>query len=328
MDLNQALEQASKVFIPEFLYASGLDAMQAERQQNESALHVLREAWFTNTGEAAPFDFKLARTLADRNRALCDEIGAIRLQNSHSSNLARSLRDEEIFQGVAALQGRKLKDIMRDTGGDKNQLALAYTSAQVYATVAGVDIETTATDPDRGYIVNIGWELMVLDKDAKPQYPHAEYCSIPERYKETGVPLSDIHHIQWSDIEGKLPFRENKGLQAELLTILTSCPFMAHNAAFEDSWFMLHLDGYAEARRQNKITIIDSKDICKCLDLEVAGMHHEDGPTKLENWARRRGVLSQDEDEKHLGLEDVDLMLKTVLAEFDLKGLLGTEART
>ncbi|MBR2834931.1 MAG: 3'-5' exonuclease [Coriobacteriales bacterium] len=327
MDLNQALEHATTYMMPEFLYASGYDAMQTERQRNEQAIHTMREAWLESSGQPAPFDFGCTRALADRNRALCDVIGAARLQSTHSSNLSRGLKDEEIFAGVAALQGRKLKDVIRDTSGDKNQLGLAYTSAPVYATVVGVDIETTATDPDRGYIVNIGWEFLVLEKNAQPEFPHSEYCGIPDMYKESGVPLAEIHHIQWSDVENTLPFRENRGLQAELLTILTSCPMMAHNAAFEDSWFMLHLDGYAEARRQGLITIIDTKDICKSLDLEVAGMHHEEGPTKLENWARRRGVLAANENERHLGLEDVDLMLKTVLAEFDLKNLLSCEAK-
>ena len=39
-------------------------------------------------------------------------------------------------------------------------------------------------------------------------------------------------------------------------------------------------------------------------------------PAALENWARRRGTLAASENEVHQGLDDTDLMLKTVQAEF------------
>ena len=45
-------------------------------------------------------------------------------------------------------------------------------------------------------------------------------------------------------------------------------------------------------------------------------------PASLENWARRRGTLAADEAERHLGLDDVDLMLATVLAEFSERNML------
>ena len=137
------------------------------------------------------------------------------------------------------------------------------------------------------------------------------------------MPLENIHHITWADIEGKTPFRENKKLQAQLLKLMKRYPIMAHNAAFEDSWFMLHLDGYAEARREGKIAVVDSRDICRKLDSEVASLPRESAPASLENWARRRGTLSADEAERHLGLDDTDLMLRTVQAEFNLKNMFA-----
>ena len=36
---------------------------------------------------------------------------------------------------------------------------------------------------------------------------------------------------------------------------------------------------------------------------------------------RRRGTLAADADERHLGLEDTDLMLRTVQAEFNRKSM-------
>ena len=91
---------------------------------------------------------------------------------------------------------------------------------------------------------------------------------------------------------------------------------MAHNAAFEDSWLTLHLDGYAEARKAGQIVVIDSRDICRRVDPDYKTLPHDSRPAALESWARRRGVLSGDEAEVHLGLDDVDLMFKTVQAEF------------
>ena len=98
---------------------------------------------------------------------------------------------------------------------------------------------------------------------------------------------------------------------------------MAHNAAFEDSWFKLHLEGYAEARREGKIVIIDSREICRRLDGEVKTLPRESSPAALENWARRRGTLGTGEVEQHLGLDDTDLMLRTVQAEFNEKNLFA-----
>lgn len=86
---------------------------------------------------------------------------------------------------------------------------------------------------------------------------------------------------------------------------------------------MLHLDGYAEARRAGKIRVIDSRDICRKLDNEVATLPRESSPASLENWARRRGTLASNEAERHLGLDDTDLMLRTVQAEFNLKSMFA-----
>ena len=162
---------------------------------------------------------------------------------------------------------------------------------------------------------------MDLKSDAVPRDPQAFYCGIPEMYRETGVPLADIHHIQWSDLEGKTPFRQDVKLQKELLKLMKRYPIMAHNAAFEDSWFMLHLPGYAEARRAGKIIVIDSRHICRSIDGEVRTLPRESAPASLQNWARRRGTLAADENELHLGLNDTDLMLRTVQAEFNGKNM-------
>jgi DNA polymerase III epsilon subunit-like protein len=143
-------------------------------------------------------------------------------------------------------------------------------------------------------------------------------------YKEKGVPLTEVHHITWKDLDGKTPFREAKAVQEALIKILERYPFMAHNAAFEDSWLTLHLDGYAEGRKAGRIVPIDTRDICRRCDPEVKNLPREARPAALESWARRRKVLKKSQKERHLGLEDVELMFKTVQAEFSERTMFAS----
>lgn len=320
MNTQQALDYAYAFYIPEFIFGGGYETMEAERLKGEEALKALVTAW--NEEENPSFSFDVVRELGDRNRALCDAIGEVRLRNTSSSVLSRSLSDHDLCQGIAAMQGRTTASVEREIRGDRNALGVAYVREKISGTVLGIDIETTGTAPERGYIINVGWELMDLTSTAVPRDGEAHFFGIPEDpYKQTGVPLENIHHIGWADIEGKTPFREDRELQKRLLDLMIAYPIMAHNAAFEDSWFMMHLEGYAEARRAGKIAVIDSRDICRRLDGEVATLPRESAPAALENWARRRGTLAANEDERHQGLEDTDLMLRTVQAEFNRKNM-------
>lgn len=320
LNTQQALDYAYAFYIPEFIFGGGYETMEAERLKGEEALKALVTAWHEE--ESPSFGFDVVRELGDRNRALCDAIGEARLRNVSSGVLARNLSDHDICQGIAAMQGRTAAAVEREIRGDRNALGVAYVREKISGTVLGIDIETTGTAPERGYIINAGWELMDLTSTAVPRDGEAHFFGIPEDpYQEAGVPLENIHHIGWSDIEGKTPFREDRELQARLLDLMKAQPIMAHNAAFEDSWFMMHLEGYAEARRAGEITVIDSRDICRRLDSEVASLPRESAPAALENWARRRGTLAASEDERHQGLEDTDLMLRTVQAEFNRKSM-------
>ena len=317
MNLDQALEHANAFLFPEFLYGSGFSAMDAERKKNEEALAALREDYAK--ADNPTFSFDVIRELADRNRDLCDQIGIDRLNNTRDSSLARGLSDDDLCAQVAALQKRKKATVIREVHGDRNNLGVAYVTKPIKGTVLGIDIETTDRYPDRGYIINVGFELMDLGPDTEPYDSDVHFCGIPDVYREKGVPLERIHHITWADVDGKTPFRQNRALQGKILQLMKKYPFMAHNAAFEDSWFMLHLDGYAEARRAGKVIPIDSRDICRQLDPEVKTLPRESSPAALENWARRRGTLQATETEVHQGLDDTDLMLKTVQAEFNAR---------
>ena len=243
MNVAQALEHANALVFPEIVYCGGFSSMDAERQKNEEALATLREEFAKNDNPGFGYDVIL--DLADRNRELCDQMGIERLNNTRDSSLARGMSDQDLCAGVAALQKRKASTVIREVGGDRNNLGVAYVTKPIRGTVLGIDIETTDRYPDRGYIVNVGFEIMELTADAEPHDAEAHFCGIPDMYAEKGVPLERIHHIGWADVAGKTPFRQDKKLQAKLLRLMKKYPYMAHNAAFEDSWFTLHLEGYA-----------------------------------------------------------------------------------
>ncbi len=319
MNLAQAIEHANALSLPGFF--SDDATLVAEREKNEEAIGLLTAAWMDAPLGSEPFSFDIVRELADRNRETCDEYGAQRLRDAQGSSLARKLSDSDLVRGVAAMQHRKPSDVERDAGPGLKDLNIAYLNAPVSGTVVGIDIETTDRFPNRGYIVNVGLQIAELTPSGTCDEGYVAYCGIPEEYAEKGVPLADIHHISWDDLAGKKPFRRNAQLQKAILAALTSYPYMAHNAAFEDSWFMLHLNGYAEARKAGRIIPIDTRDICRRLDPEVKVLPHEARPATLENWARRRGTLKPNEKERHLGLDDVDLMLRTVQAEFSERNM-------
>jgi hypothetical protein len=314
MNLPQAIEHANAFVFPAFI---GDDqARTVEREKNEEAISILTEAWMSAPLGSEPFPFSLVRNLADRNRELCDIIGEESLRELRGSSLAMRLSDEDVISGCALLQHRAKAQVRRTAGPGLRDMGVAYVEAPVSGTVCGVDIETTARYPDRGYIINVGLQFVKLAPKGRADKGYATYCGLPELYATQGVPLADIHHISWQDIAGKRPFREDKELQRALLMAFETYPYLAHNAAFEDSWFMLQLDGYAEARKAGRIWIVDTRDICRRIDPEVRTLPHDAKPAALETWARRRKTLKANEKERHLGLDDVDLMFRTVEAEF------------
>lgn len=315
MNLAQALEHAHAFALPGFLTDD--NALNDERRKNEEAIALLLTAWREAPIGQEPCSFSLIMGLADNNRQIVDAYGVDRLKNANGLNLQRKLPDEDLIRAVAHMQHRSESKVLATAGPMLNDLGIAYSEAPISGTIMGIDLETTSRDPDRGYIINLGFEFMDMAPKTKPHDGHAAYFGLPKMYQEKGVPLTEVHHITWKDIAGKTPFRQSRREQEALLAAFKTFPIMAHNASFEDSWLTLHLDGYAEARKAGRITIIDSRDICRRVDPEYRTLPHDSRPAALESWARRRGTLKANEKERHLGLEDVDLMFKTVQAEFN-----------
>lgn len=319
MNVQQALDQAQAQVIPEFLFGMGIDAVLEERRKNEEAIKALVTDFFEQ--DVPSFSFDVVRELALRNRELCDTLAGENIPQSNSLNLSRSLPESDLARAIAALQNRNQEEVAQELSDKRTNIPVVFAAAPLGGTVVGIDIETTDIAPDRGHIINIGWEFCSIEPQAQPYEGESLYCGLPHKYESIGVPLAEIHQITWEDLSGRPRFEDDDDLQCALLALMETYPYMAHNASFEDSWFMLNLKGYAEGRKAGRITVIDTRLICRELDPETKYLPHEQRPSSLESWARRRGTLGQDEAERHLGLDDTDLMLKTVIAEFTERSL-------
>ena len=154
----------------------------------------------------------------------------------------------------------------------------AYLPGRDVDNVMGIDIETTGTDPARVYIIDVGFEYMNMISPrpaAAPtgyQYEQSYYetgdaygqsrlsFGVPAENATLGNPLIlDLTGIDVRDrASGFRLFDEWPEAQIGLLQRLEQQPYVAHNARFEHSFFMLNVAGYAESYRAGKITIIDT----------------------------------------------------------------------
>ena len=298
-------------------------------EANEAALRALRSAWLSQSDPG--FGFGVVLALGDRNRAMADALRERGIPSHvwpRSRGTGWSLSTQTTCRGIAALQGRDVQPLLEAVSGIPHGCRLGdalreqYLAGPVGGAITGVDLETTGADPLRGYIINTGWESMALSVGATPTGARSSMSGLPGLYERTGIPFTQVHHITWQDVAGHPAFRQDHALQAALLSELRKRPYMAHNAVFEDTWLMMNLEGYAEARKSGEILPIDSMTICRLLDPDVRHPERGSGPYKMENWARRRGVLAPDENERHLGLDDADLMLVTARRELERAGLL------
>ena len=198
--------------------------------------------------------------------------------------------------------------------------------------VMGIDIETTGIDPARDYIIDVGFEFMNMASPRPAGEPETYayeqgYYAAGDAYGQSrlafGVPPENaalgnalIAKLTGIDVRGRSSeagyrlFDEWPQAQAGLLARLTQQPYVAHNATFEHSWFMLNVAGYAESYRAGRITIIDTLPMSRQWDPgAVPTNEHPYGDNTLDAYAKRQGALDSAHNERHLGLEDSHIML-------------------
>lgn len=175
----------------------------------------------------------------------------------------------------------------------------------------GLDLETSGFSPSMGRIIEIGISVLELDSSSDTGYRETKrisrLCGIPRKAREgKGTGFESTHHISVKDLDGKAPFSDPHN-QAEILAILCSGVVVAHNAAYEDQWLKVHLDGYAEARAEGRIVLLDTMLIAR-------HMIGNDMPNhKLVSLVERYG---REYIGAHRAVVDVDMMM---LALFDLQ---------
>lgn len=224
-----------------------------------------------------------ARGMADRANAAA--------QQAYDNAISAGRTEDEAVAAKRAVLGREMQDF--------------YFEAPVMdGPVTMIDIEASGLEASHIHIQDVGWcQMSMVDPSEAMTDVHVETFGNGESREATGNPTTHITGITTKDIEGQVPFDKDPAAQERLLGVLTARPFMAHNARYEDANFTAQVRGYAEAKRAGKIRIIDSMNVSKRLD-------SFEGKTSnaLEAYSKRWGVISEDQGERHRGLEDAVVM--------------------
>lgn len=169
-------------------------------------------------------------------------------------------------------------------------------------TLVGLDLETSGFSAVMGRIIELGISVITDGEETKRV---SRLYDIPKKARRgVGVGAEEVHHISLDDIEGKDSFYTASN-QAQVLELLKMGPVVAHNASYEDQWLKIHLDGYAEARANGEIVLIDTMMLSRHF---MPGRVHT-----LENFSKSFGVPYG--VNAHRAIVDVDNMM-LALARF------------
>lgn len=311
---------------------------------DQGMLDLSGEAGGTSAGNTAAenSDVKFPTTVAlddvqDRTAAILDARAerrkAQRFQKrAGDAAMARANLSGAISPGGAALPGGAAASGIATGHHPKPDWRDAYLPGRDVDAVMGIDIETTGIDPARDYIIDVGFEFMNMASPRPAGEPETYayeqgYYAAGDAYGQSrlafGVPPENaalgntlIAKLTGIDVRGRSSeagyrlFDEWPQAQAGLLARLTQQPYVAHNATFEHSWFMLNVAGYAESYRAGRITIIDTLPMSRQWDPgAVPTNEHPYGDNTLDAYAKRQGALDSAHNERHLGLEDSHIML-------------------
>lgn len=193
-----------------------------------------------------------------------------------------------------------------------------YEGHPIVEHAVGVDFETTGLDNASVYVIDAGWEdvdLTVTDTtaDCTGSSESRSYGVSPLR-AVLGNPTRRLTAISTESLADHLPLDEDGSAQDELRDALLAAPMVAHSAGFEQSALMMNVRGWAEAQRDGKVKVIDTRKVCRRLD---AGKKND-----LESYAKRWGALDEDSKERHLGLDDTHIMLVALRNHMASLGLL------
>lgn len=241
-------------------------------------------------------------------RKICGS--AVILQGRTPSDVGylQSKIDEEVEKNEL-LSGRTFTTRER-TDATVQAIRHMLTRHRTVDTVLGIDLETTGLKPSRAWVINSGWLYTDLhDPTGRLYGGERRSYGVSKTRMMLGNPTENISGITTGELDGLKPLELDPCMQDEILDALTGgVPFVAHSAGFEDSFFKQNIDGYAEAKRDGLVKIIDSRKISQWLD-DYDGKRGN----HLEQYARHWNALDPELDrERHLGLEDSEIMLRAM----------------
>lgn len=324
-----------------------LDASIRRRDELEQTIATLHHEFYNN-GDliSARVSYAPVRLMGWWCKCLSDEIDwlkrfspssdspcrkqSVTTPNPHEDSIPPRYSPEEltpagamsICMDACAMQGRRfseapvmveriLSSIPYSPGTDQytDALSRAYDSVllerPIVDDVIGIDLETTGLKSTRAWVIDAGWlwtDLSETDDVWLGETSHR--YGVSETRMMLGNPTESISGISTDELKGLIPLEKDAVAQGTLLSALTSAPFVAHSAGFEDSFFEQNIEGYAEAKRDKLVRIIDTRSISRRLDVYPGKQGNH-----LEQYAHRWGALEPDEKERHLGLQDSEIML-------------------
>lgn len=317
-----------------------------ERQKVlHEAYREMERAYLNDRSMRGIESFRLGRAIAYKARRLTDEMDVLGQRICETTGaekppetvLQRESREEN-ERYWAKRRADEAAAAARPGTGDpaqdrRRQRNLQYFPGTGTTEVVGVDIETCSSanlrfpTGDLATISNLGFASTDISKPADQQRPDdyttgdAQWDKLtagnygmenydfgaPDDRVRAGNTFTWLTGITTEQLTRHKPLDEDIETQHRIVDRLTSAPFVAHNASFEDSFFNATLDGYIEAKRAGRIRVIDTMQMSR--EWENPARTEQDAhPNSLQSVARRWGTLPDDLGERHLGLQDTVIM--------------------
>jgi DNA polymerase III epsilon subunit-like protein len=232
--------------------------------------------------------------------AIVDYERVATILSAYSDEDPAKVRDR-VLSEVAALE----EELGRPLDADENQTLLVglfaeHNPALRHRPLIGVDIETSRASPRTGRIIETG--IVELKAGKSPKIVYSELHGVSDRVlRGTGVGFKEVHGISPEDLNDKMPF-EDADTQKLILEYLKSGIMTAHNAGFEDRFFVANLDGYAEARDNGEIILLDTRILATMLMPETAD-------SSLNSFAEDNGIPYEG---AHAASADALMMMKAL----------------
>lgn len=169
-----------------------------------------------------------------------------------------------------------------------------------------IDIETTSLSPLYGEIIEYGY--LLTDSSGNTIEKYEELCGTEDSsIIDRGTILTEsITGISYEMIKDKPVFRESEGY-SRLVELLMDPDVVqiAHNSAFENSWWSFNIPGFADKWNHNLNILLD-KDVPHTLDTRFMAKFCEKlSKQRLQDFAERNGIEYVN---AHRALNDVILM--------------------